>query len=240
MEKKRYGDTVYLTEEEYERLRSRLGEQQTKKRIKRLMQLKAEGRRPVSMKSDYQALQAMTPRAVEPIRSREQIACMKKVLREESERDYFLFLLGLNTGLRIGDLLPLQAGDVRGRRYIVRHDEKTGKEKLFPMNKEIRSLASDYTAGMTDEAYLFASAKTKQPIKRDRAYKILRRAAEKAGAEFVGTHTLRKTFGYHFYKQYGDVSTLQNIFNHSSPSITLRYIGIAQEQIDEAMDDFHL
>ena len=49
---------------------------------------------------------------------------------------------------------------------------------------------------------------------------------------------MRKTFGYHYYKQTKDIATLQKIYNHSSPSITLRYIGIVQDEIDKAFDNF--
>jgi len=51
---------------------------------------------------------------------------------------------------------------------------------------------------------------------------------------------LRKTFGYHFYQQTKDVALLQELFNHSSPSVTLRYIGINQDKIDQAYDNFSL
>ena len=58
--------------------------------------------------------------------------------------------------------------------------------------------------------------------------------------ERVGTHTMRKTFGYHHYQKFKDVAMLQKIFNHSSPQITLRYIGIEQDQIDESYSNFIL
>lgn len=57
--------------------------------------------------------------------------------------------------------------------------------------------------------------------------------------EEIGTHTLRKTFGYHFYKKTKDVAMLQDIFNHSAPVVTKRYIGITQDEIDEAIDKFN-
>jgi len=56
----------------------------------------------------------------------------------------------------------------------------------------------------------------------------------------IGTHTLRKTFGYHFYQKYKDIALLQELFNHSAPSVTLRYIGINQDMIDVAMKEFKL
>ena len=64
--------------------------------------------------------------------------------------------------------------------------------------------------------------------------------AQRIRLEEIGTHTLRKTFGYHFYKRNKDVAMLQKLFNHSSPSITLRYIGIEQDEIDEAYEDFEI
>ena len=56
----------------------------------------------------------------------------------------------------------------------------------------------------------------------------------------IGTHSLRKTFGYHHYKQFKDIVILQKIFNHSSSDITLRYIGIDQDKIDESYRNFIL
>ena len=72
-------------------------------------------------------------------------------------------------------------------------------------------------------------------------YRFLNEACEKLGISInVGTHTMRKTFGYHHYKQFNDIALLQKILNHSSPSITLRYIGIDQETIDISYNNFEL
>ena len=69
---------------------------------------------------------------------------------------------------------------------------------------------------------------------RQRAYWILNEAARSIGIkEKIGTHTLRKTFGYHAYKNGYDIEIIQKLFNHSSPSITLRYIGITQDNLDD-------
>lgn len=53
--------------------------------------------------------------------------------------------------------------------------------------------------------------------------------------ENIGTHTMRKTFGYHFYQKTKDAAMLMKIFNHSNIYITLRYIGMEQDYIDEVM-----
>ncbi|WP_397376011.1 site-specific integrase [Paenibacillus sp. EPM92] len=165
---------------------------------------------------------------------------MKAVLRKQSERDWFLLVMGINVGLRIGDLLQLRVRDVRNKSHLTHRERKTGKRRRFPINSELREIINQYTKGMQDGDPLFKSYRTKQNIGRVQAYRILNRAAAEVGLAEIGTHTLRKTFGYHFYRKYKDVALLQQIFNHSAPSITMRYIGINQDIIDEAVGGFHL
>ncbi|MDE1433721.1 tyrosine-type recombinase/integrase, partial [Bacillus licheniformis] len=77
-------------------------------------------------------------------------------------------------------------------------------------------------------------------FRRKTTYKMLKEAAEYVGLDGIGTHTMRKTFGYWHYKKFKDVALLQEIFNHSSPDVTLRYIGITQDTMDQTMDAFIL
>ena len=78
-------------------------------------------------------------------------------------------------------------------------------------------------------------------MERTAAYRIINLACKKIGIEgLIGTHTLRKTFGYHHYQKFKDVVILQKIFNHSSPFITLRYIGIEQDEIFQSYENFIL
>lgn len=72
------------------------------------------------------------------------------------------------------------------------------------------------------------------------AYRVLQKAAEVLGRGDIGTHTMRKTFGYFYYRKTKDLVFLQEIFNHSAPIITKRYIGLIQEEIDESLEDFYL
>lgn len=176
---------------------------------------------------------------VQPIRDIAKIEEIKVVLKHKSYRDYFMFVLGINTGLRISDLLPLKVKDVRGQDYIILTEKKTSKVKRFPINNDLKIEIQEYTQGMAENDYLFPSQKGGY-IKRVRAYEILKEAGYKTGIGEIGTHTLRKTFGYHFYKKYKDVAMLQKIFGHSAPSVTLRYIGIEQDEIDEVLKDFSL
>ena len=114
--------------------------------------------------------------------------------------------------------------------------------RRFPINKPLKQLLGDYIKNKDDEQWLFKSQKgINQPITRIQACRIIKEACRKAGLDnHIGTHSLRKTFGYHFYKKTKDVALLQNILNHSSPNITLRYIGINQDVIDSQLKVFIL
>ena len=176
---------------------------------------------------------------VQPIRDVKKIEEMKIILEKQCFRNYFLFLFGINTGLRISDILKLKVVDVKDKTHIIIKEEKTDKLKRFRINTTMQAEISDYVFNMSESDYLFAG-KMNKPISRVMAWKILNKAAKEINISEIGTHTLRKTFGYHFYQKTRDVALLQNIFNHSSPSQTLRYIGINQDIIDEAIDDFNL
>ncbi|RBW67280.1 tyrosine-type recombinase/integrase, partial [Bacillus taeanensis] len=98
-----------------------------------------------------------------------------------------------------------------------------------------------YTHRMAPSDFLFPSRQGDKPISRVQAWNIINEAAREAGVPGpIGTHTLRKTFGYHFYQRTKDVAMLQQIFGHSSPSITLRYIGINDDMVDAALNEFSL
>lgn len=177
---------------------------------------------------------------VQPIRDKEVLERFKKELMKISYRDYMMFVIGINTGLRIGDLLSLKVEDVRARTHIIITEQKTGKYKRFLINDMLRMEINKYIDGMRQEEYLFKSRKGNKPISRVQAYRILNKVADKLGIEEVGSHTLRKTFSYWHYQQYKDIAILQSILNHSSPSVTLRYIGINQDINDETIKEFYL
>lgn len=176
---------------------------------------------------------------VNPIRDLDRIEEMKKYLMRKSERNYILFVLGINSGLRISDILNLRVRDVKSRMYFVITEQKTQKRKEIQMTPLLRRELKKYVLDMEDDDYLFKSREgVNKPISRSMAYKILREAAEFVGLEGIGTHTLRKTFGYHFYQKYKDVVMLMDLFNHTEEKTTLRYIGVTQDALNEAMERF--
>jgi integrase len=180
---------------------------------------------------------------VQPIRLVRHINAMKKALHG---RDLLLFVFGINSGLRISDILALKVGDIRGRDFISVKETKTDKPKRFVLNKAIKdAIKQTIDKDTPDSEYVFKSRKgVNKPISRVQAYRILNDAAERAKiADKVGafgTHTLRKTFGYHAHKKGTSLPLLQSIFNHSSQAVTLRYIGLTQDHIDDVYTNINL
>lgn len=177
---------------------------------------------------------------VEPIKSKNDIKRVEEILKKENTRNYLLFIFGTNSGLRISDILGLDIKDVRGLDFVSIREKKTGKHKRFPINDKLKKTLKEFTKKKNDNEPLFQTIFHNR-LERVQSYRIINNACRKVGlTERIGTHTLRKTFGYHHYKKFKDVVILQKIFNHTSPDTTLRYIGITQEEIDNSYKNFIL
>ncbi len=171
---------------------------------------------------------------VEPIRKFNDIKKVESILFKQNIRDFMFFVIGINCGLRISDILALDVKDVKNKKYIQLKEKKTGKFKKIPLNSKLKPLINKYTKRLNLNEPLFKSSSGER-MNRFEAYKIINKACCLAGLnENIGTHSLRKTFGYHYYKRFKDIVMLQKIFNHTSPWVTLRYIGIEQTQIEKS------
>ena len=178
---------------------------------------------------------------VEPIRDLEKIREMKEVLLHRSYRDYFLFIFGINSGLRIGDILPLRVMDVNYTDHLRIKEQKTGNTRKVKITPTLKNEIQKYIKGMADSDFLFPSRKGSKSISRVQAWQIINDAARSCSVDGpIGTHSLRKTFGYHFYQRTKDIAMLQQIFGHSSPSVTICYIGINDDMMDAALEEFAL
>lgn len=178
---------------------------------------------------------------VDPIRSRGKIKEIRNYLNSKSKRDYFFFSVGISTGLRISDLRVLKVGEVRDRTHIQVVEKKTGKRKRIPLGLSVIKVIDNYTKEMSDDEYLFKSRQgSNKPLGRNQCGNIVKKAALAVGLKGIGNHSLRKTFGYHHYQENKDIAVLMNIFNHSSQSITMRYLGLDQDEIDKSLKSFDL
>ncbi|AIY80991.1 site-specific integrase [Clostridium botulinum] len=177
---------------------------------------------------------------VEPIRDADIFHDIQATLKKENPRNYALVMTGTYTGLRISDILRLKVKDVKNKKYIDIREKKTGKRNLIEINQTLRNVYKEYCLDMSQEDYLFRKSNLNKPISRTMAWKIMKDIGDKFGVENLGTHTLRKTFGFHYYKKTGDIATLMQMYNHSKESITLKYIGITQDKMNQARRDFEI
>lgn len=177
---------------------------------------------------------------VEPIRDLDILYKIYEYLKLRNERDYIMFMIGTNTGLRIGDILKLKVRDFKNKDCLIIREQKTSQTKEVPINPDLKKAMKYYIEDKDLNDYILPSQKNPmKPIQRNRAYTILKEVGEVFNVEHIGTHTMRKTFGYHFYHQNNkDVSLLMTIFNHSDQHVTLRYIGVTSDLCKTALKRF--
>lgn len=185
---------------------------------------------------------------VEPIRSKKQIDSMKTILSsgKMGQRNVLLFSIGINTAYRISDLrrlklsdvLTISSGKVIAKERLEMKEQKTGKHNSIIITNKLRKSILEYVteffpayvATQDFDHYLFPSRKgTDEPLNRQALWRILSSAANTIGLKNIGSHSMRKTFGYFLYKNGTHIEIIQELLNHSSQRETLRYIGITQE-----------
>ena len=192
----------------------------------------------------------------QPIRNKQDLDKFMNYYKktERNPRNQLLLVMGVNTALRISDLLALRWRDVyeaekhtfRGHISLV--EAKTGKTSCIFVNQSVRSALGDYfqdlTAregqGVCGPEFLF-QGRNGLPISRVQAYRIIRKAAESCQLSgVISPHSLRKTFGYHAWKQGIPPVLLMEIYHHSSFTVTQRYLGIEQDDRDEVFKNICL
>lgn len=189
-----------------------------------------------------------------PIKDKEVLEIFKNYyLKKKNYRNYSLIVIGLNTALRISDILSLKWSDVynfstnKFRAHIELYEQKTGKYSIIALNNAATAALQCLMDNLPcsefyREKYIFASQKIEnKPIGRVQAYRIIKKAAIESGLdEHISCHSLRKTFGYFAYKSGTDSIMLMEIYNHSSFLVTQRYLGIRQEERDEVFMHINL
>ena len=183
--------------------------------------------------------------SVEPIREREKIKEIEAKLAaldtEIGRRQYLLFEIGIYLARRISDMIVMRVGDIRGREVFIIREKKTKKRIELPIPQELQKIVRQRLRGMADDEYIFQS-RQRDPkgrpthISRKTAYNDVQEIRHVGDIHFpFACHSLRKTFGYHYYLRTRDIAMLMDLFNHSKENITLMYIGIAIDEKRKAL-----
>lgn len=204
-------------------------------------------------------------------RTKEEISDMLKVFdkhieeatndnqKQIAQRNKLLFIIGMNVGIRGSDLRTLkwsfffdrQNGELKFKNFYVLQPMKQRKQKKFVklfFNQTVKTAINNYIAEYPIEnldSYLFSSRKGNEPITVKALWRIIKDAAIEAGIQQnIGSHSLRKSFGFWCWHQAEDKNKalviLQQIFNHSSTQVTARYIGILDDEIEDMFNSIEL
>ncbi|WP_020590038.1 tyrosine-type recombinase/integrase [Desulfobacter curvatus] len=182
---------------------------------------------------------------VEPIRNEKDIKAIIQFL-SGSPRDLLLFVMGINNGIRAGDLLGLKVGDVRYLKPGQVHqiiESKTKKKNVVVINKSVRKALDGYFSNsdgqpIEDHFYLFRSRKGENaPLTVQAAHGLIKKWTQAINLKGnYGTHTLRKTWGYQQRTKYGvGFDVIAKRFNHSDPKTTMTYLGIEDKEVHSVL-----
>lgn len=179
----------------------------------------------------------------EPIRNTIELSRFMDYYKTEcaNHRNYAMIMLGLYSALRISDILNLKWSDIydfkggKIKSAVTVKEQKTGKINNFALNNHIQQALSLYLRkkSISADEYVFCQRlHPNKPICRSQAYRIVRKAANATvfNESHISCHSLRKTFGYHAWKQGIPPALLMDIYNHSSYKVTKKYLGISQDE----------
>ena len=175
--------------------------------------------------------------AVDPIRQIKDIKAISK-MTSGNPRDHLLFVMGINNGLRACDLVRVKVGDLRYLKVgdtLTIKESKTGKDNILVVNKTVYKALQAYLDAIRpdDDAYLFASRKGNGHLQSQAVSKLVKKWTGAINLKGnYGSHTLRKTWGYIQRTMHGvGFEIICKRYNHSSPAITMRYLGIQDREV---------
>lgn len=180
-------------------------------------------------------------KTAEPLRNKKDVDKLKKYFYERGEyRNYLLITIGLNTALRISDILNLKWKDIYdfNRRRIKKHievvEKKTGKQQRIYVNKNVKEAIKLFISknGIKGD-FIFTGKNKDTPLDRTYIHKLLKKVCLETGIPNISCHSLRKTFGYQAWKKGVPPAVLMSIYNHSSYAVTKRYLCINQDDKDD-------
>lgn len=180
-------------------------------------------------------------KTVEPIRKLKDVKAIKKILTD-NPRDLLLFTLGINNGLRAGDLLKLKVGQVRNMgigESLQIVEGKTGKVNVLVINSSSYNTLKNYLEHVapSDDNYLFPSRKGNEPLTIPSLNRLIKQWTGSINLKgLYGTHSLRKTWGYMQRVEFGvPIEKITQRYLHASPAVTMGYLGLQTQEVEDIL-----
>jgi integrase len=191
---------------------------------------------------------------VQPIKDQKTIDNMSEYLKQKNIKYFVMWKIGINTALRVSDIIKLKVSDVRNKdgtikNHITLRTTKTKKVNQYYITDSLKKILKNYTNDMEEYQVLIPAESRNnktfnKAISRQWAWNIINQAGAACGInDRIGTHTMRKTTGYHLYKKTKDIVKVQKVLKHSGrtpPAYTLVYICIASEEIESDVNSLDL
>ncbi|AWH78839.1 tyrosine-type recombinase/integrase [Clostridioides difficile] len=195
-------------------------------------------------------------RPAKPIKKQQDVLDIQDYLRYKSYRNYVIFILGITTGYRAGDLVKLKVREVKealkrqeftiweGKKVNSKNiREKNRKPRTVEIRPKVTHILKKYIKNKKDYEYMFPSRKKDYPYIGVAAIsKILKEAGEYFGLYDITAHSMRKTYAYKIYIDSGkDIVAVKELLGHSSIEETKAYLGLDKElyhHYSKSLDDF--
>ena len=191
-------------------------------------------------------------REVEAVKTTEQRQQVEAHLADQGAIYADLWKIGVNTALRISDLLSLTMDDVRAlttdQPALNIIEQKTGKPRRIVVNQTALEVMQRRSAEHPGDVWLFQSGAVNRdrrgppkPVNRRSVSRVFEQVGQRVAPKVaLGTHSMRKTRGYAMHKAGRSIESIAKVLNHSSPAVTMRYIGLVQQDIDESYTELEL
>ena len=175
---------------------------------------------------------------------------ISKLERDGEYKFCLLIVIGVFTGLRISDLLQLKFSQFTGTDFLYVTETKTKKERRIKINSDLKDIIERVKPKMNivdDENFIFLNRYGTKPIDKSYVNVKLKELLRKYDIHLEGnvsSHMFRKTLGNRALKlnNYSNESVilLMELFNHSSPVTTKRYLGVRNSEIESIYDSLKL
>ena len=183
---------------------------------------------------------------VDAVKTPELITAIEQNLKSKGDIYSDVWKFGLNTAMRIQDLLAIEYSklDLDKKEYSL-IEMKTNKTRTITLNNGALAVINRRREQYPDDKFLFQShshklkRNVKKPVSRVTVSRVFKSVGDKLDLH-INTHSMRKTRGYMMFKDGRTLEHICKMLNHSHPAITMAYIGIGKEDIAKSYEEYVL